>query len=169
MSAKLATCGYLSADELAACLPASERMAKGPVAVIECVQDIPCNPCEQACPVHAITVGVPITSLPVLDAAKCIGCGVCIARCPGLAIFVIDGSRPGGEGTVQLPYEAWPLPQPGDAVVALDRRGQRVGDGTVEKVLNATAQDHTAVVTVRVPKELLNTVRAISVEGRAQS
>lgn len=167
MSANLATCGYLSADELAACLPAPERMAKGPVAVIECVQDIPCNPCEEACPVRAITVGLPITSLPVLDAVKCIGCGVCIARCPGLAIFVIDASRPGDEGTVQLPYEAWPLPETGEKVAALDRAGRRVGTGTVEKVLASKAQDHTAVVTVRVPKELLNTVRAISVEGRA--
>jgi Fe-S-cluster-containing hydrogenase component 2 len=167
MSASLATCGYLTADELKPCLPAPERMAKGPVAVIECVQDIPCNPCEEACPVRAIAVGLPITSLPVLDAAKCIGCGVCIARCPGLAIFVVDGSRPGGEGTVQLPYEAWPLPRPGDEVAALDRQGRRVGTATVEKVLDGKAQDHTAVVTVRVPKDLINAVRAISVEGRA--
>ena len=169
MSSNLAICGYLSADELATCLPAPERMAKGPVAVIECVQDIPCNPCEEACPVRAITVGLPITSLPVLDAAKCIGCGVCIARCPGLAIFVVDGSRPGDEGTIQLPYEAWPLPEPGESVHALDRAGRRVGTGTVEKVLSAKAQDHTAVVTVRVSKQLLNTVRAISVEGRAEA
>ena len=100
---------------------------------------------------------------------KCIGCGVCIARCPGLAIFVVDGSRPGDEGTIQLPYEAWPLPEPGESVHALDRAGRRVGTGTVEKVLSAKAQDHTAVVTVRVSKQLLNTVRAISVEGRAEA
>jgi Fe-S-cluster-containing hydrogenase component 2 len=163
MSASLATCGYLSAAELKTCLPDPGRAARGPVAVIECIQDIPCNPCEQACPARAITVGLPITSLPVLDAARCIGCGACIAQCPGLAIFVVDGSRPGDEGTVQLPYEAWPLPKAGDRVAALDRRGGRVATGTVEKVLHGRAQDHTAVVTVRVPKDMINTVRAIRV------
>jgi len=165
MSSSLATCGYLSPAELKTCLPAPGRAAKGPVAVIECIQDIPCNPCEEACPARAITVGLPITSLPVLDAARCTGCGTCIARCPGLAIFVVDASRPGREGTVQLPYEAWPRPLAGDRVAALDRQGRRVAAGTVEKVLCGKVQDHTAVVTVRVPKELINTVRAIRVEG----
>ena len=43
--------GYLEFDELKSIqkLPDDERYAKGPVAVIECVQEIPCNPCEAAC------------------------------------------------------------------------------------------------------------------------
>ena len=168
MEARQATHGYLSAAEAAACLPARDRVARGPVAVIECVQNIPCNPCEAACPARAITVGLPITALPVLDAAKCVGCGVCIAQCPGLAIFVVDGSLPGGEGTVQLPYEAFPPPRVGEKVAALDRAGTRVATATVEKVLAGKAQDHTVVVTVRVPGELIDTVRAISVERRAE-
>lgn len=166
METKQATHGYLSDKEVAPCLPAAERMAKGPVAVIECIQDIPCNPCEKACPFQAITVGLPITTLPALDAGKCKGCGVCIAKCPGLAIFVVDCSRPGGEGTVQMPYESHPLPQIGEAVAVCDRKGQRVATGTVEKVLAVAAQDHTAVITVRVPKDLVNVVRAIRTLGR---
>jgi Fe-S-cluster-containing hydrogenase component 2 len=147
-------------------MPAAGRLEKGPVAVIECIQDIPCNPCEKACPFQAITVGLPITALPVLDAGKCRGCGACIAHCPGLAIFVVDGSRPGNEGTVQLPYESYPLPRVGEAVAACDRRGSRVAAGTVEKVLAGAAQDHTAIVTVRVPKEFIGVVRAIRPLGR---
>ena len=44
--------------------PPEERMAKGRVAVIECVQEIPCNPCENACRLGAITIGEQITNLP---------------------------------------------------------------------------------------------------------
>lgn len=53
--------------------PDEERFAKGPVAVVECVQQIPCNPCESACPFHAIQIGQPITNTPQVDRGKCIG------------------------------------------------------------------------------------------------
>ena len=43
------------------------RAAKGPVVVIECAENIPCNPCETSCPKGAISVGEPITNLPVVD------------------------------------------------------------------------------------------------------
>ena len=82
--------GYPCMEELRKVpgFPSEERMRKGPVAVIECVQEIPCNPCQAACPKKAITIGENITHLPVLDQEVCIGCGICISRCPGLAIFV---------------------------------------------------------------------------------
>ena len=40
--------GYLEYEELESIqtLPSDERYAEGPVAIIECVQEIPCNPCE---------------------------------------------------------------------------------------------------------------------------
>ena len=47
----LVNTGYLEFEELNEIqkLPSKERYEKGPVAVIECVQEIPCNPCEAAC------------------------------------------------------------------------------------------------------------------------
>ena len=49
--------GFPSLEEIRAAngWPSEERFAKGPVAIAECVQEIPCNPCEAACPMHAIT------------------------------------------------------------------------------------------------------------------
>ena len=81
--------GALSAAEAASVFPPSERAERGPVAVIECVQQIPCNPCEKACPFGAIEVGPDITNLPRLDLDKCRGCGICLSKCPGLAIFLL--------------------------------------------------------------------------------
>ena len=51
--------GVPSAEELRNCpgIPSEGRKKKGRVACVECVQEIPCNPCEGICPFHAITVG----------------------------------------------------------------------------------------------------------------
>jgi Fe-S-cluster-containing hydrogenase component 2 len=161
VSTTLTDVGYLSEEEYSKRLPSVERVTSGPVAVIECIQDIPCNPCEQACPFGAITVGEPITSLPALDAERCKGCGACIAKCPGLAIFVIDASGAGDSGTVQMPYEYQPLPKVGETVWGVSRKGERVAKAKVERVLLAKGADHTAVVTISVPKKYVNNIRSI--------
>ena len=72
-------------------IPSEERIRNGAVACIECFQNIPCNPCEEACPRGAITVGREITGLPTLDAEKCNGCGKCVSACPAL-VFQSFGS-----------------------------------------------------------------------------
>jgi Fe-S-cluster-containing hydrogenase component 2 len=141
--------------------PDLERLQKGGVAVIECVQDIPCNPCELACHQGAIRVGVPITNLPVLNDEDCSGCGLCIAACPGLAVFVVDLNYSETEATVTFPYEYLPLPQVGDVVEAVDREGEPVTKGRVTRVQNPPAFNHTAVVTIAVPKEHGEVVRGI--------
>jgi ferredoxin len=94
--------------------PKPEDFEKGPIAVIECVQEIPCDPCETACRQGAIVVGEPITNLPYFDADKCTGCGLCIASCPGQAIFVVHLHYSDEESLVTFPFEYLPLPQVGD-------------------------------------------------------
>lgn len=137
-------------------------MKKGPCAVIECPQEIPCNPCEAACPRHAISVGKPITNIPKLDESKCTGCGMCVSACSGLAIFVVNPDYSEEEATVAFPYEYLPLPSPGDTVTAVDRRGQAVCDAKVLSVMCPPRYDHTAVVTVVVPKGTENEVRSMA-------
>ena len=46
---------------------------KGIHPVIECTQNIPCNPCQDACVKHCIKIGQCITSLPVVVSENC-GC-----------------------------------------------------------------------------------------------
>ncbi|MBR4024904.1 MAG: 4Fe-4S binding protein, partial [Firmicutes bacterium] len=64
---------------------AEEMIRKGPKAVIECTEDIPCNPCSTCCNFGAITIEGSISELPCLDEEKCTGCGLCIPACPGMA------------------------------------------------------------------------------------
>jgi Fe-S-cluster-containing hydrogenase component 2 len=155
--------GYMDYEELAACqvLPDEVRYRKGPVAVIECIQEIPCNPCEAACQFHAITIGEPITRLPVLQAEKCTGCGVCVSKCPGLAIFVINKAYSKESATVSFPYEYDPIPVQGMEVNAVNRKGEYVCGARVIKVMNPKSFDHTPVVTVEIPKAYADEVRGI--------
>jgi len=143
-------------------IPTKERMLKGPVAVIECFQEIPCNVCEDACPFGAIKVGHPITNLPILDENKCKGCKLCITKCPGLAIFVIDLSSK-DEARISLPYEFLPVPVIGEEVEALDRWGFNVTKGKVIEVLYNEKFDKTYIVTMSLPKDYALNVRAIRV------
>jgi len=157
----------LDHGRLATCpgIPTEARLQEGPVAVIECAEEIPCNPCEMACARGAIRVGHPITNLPVLDTLLCIGCGECIADCPGLAIFVVDASQDARD-VVTLPYEMLPVPCPKDVVALVDRRGEIVGSGRVTHVRSSTKTDRTAIITVTVRKGLGMSVRSIDLPGQ---
>lgn len=158
--------GYLSDEELEKSpgIPSKARRERGPVAVIECTQDIPCNPCETSCKVDAITVGEDITNLPRLDEDKCVGCRSCIHICPGQAIFVVDESLSNGKATVSMPYEFLPLPEEGDTVTALDRSGSALGNAKVASVKKTGKMDQTAVVTLEVPKDWSMKARAFKLK-----
>ncbi|MGI6603773.1 MAG: 4Fe-4S binding protein [Firmicutes bacterium] len=135
-------------------------MRQRAVAVIECPQEIPCNPCETACPRGAIRVGEPITNCPELDATLCSGCGLCLTACPGLAIFLV-ARNPGGEAEVTFPYEFLPLPELGAEVEAVNRKGQRVGTGRVVAVRQPKGADGTWLITLAVPDDLAADVRGM--------
>jgi len=135
--------------------------ADAPHVLIECPEEIPCNPCETVCPSGAITVGEPIIRRPIFDISKCTNCGLCVAACPGLAVFLIDPEFSSEEGTISLPYELLPLPKSGQQVRVLDRDGVDIGQGRIERVRNSRANDRTPVVTVAVPKCILQSVRHI--------
>ena len=153
-------------DQIRKCpgYPSKQRLARGKVAVIECIQDIPCNPCELACPKHAIEIGKPITNLPVFTAELCDGCGKCIAICPGLAIFIVDNNYSSREASVSIPFEMLPLPETGEIVNALDRDGRVVCEAKVIRVKNPKSFDRTAVVTFVVPKQYSELVRNIRIK-----
>ena len=141
--------------------PSDEILDKRPTVVIECPEEIPCNPCETICKEGAIVVGDPITNLPKFLPGKCNACGKCIAICPGLAVFIVDKTYSQDEALVSFPHEYLPLPQKGDTIKAVDREGKVVCEAKVIRVLNPKAYDHTPVITVAIPKQFANVVRGI--------
>jgi len=155
--------GVLSKEELSELpgYPSLDVIEKGPVAVIECAELIPCNPCEVHCPEGAIKVGEDINDLPSLDVVKCTGCGLCIAACPGLAIFVVNRAYTESDALISIPYEFLPLPRIGEQVEALDRGGKKTCLTRVIQVRNNKKFDKTPVVSFTVPKEECMKVRHI--------
>jgi Fe-S-cluster-containing hydrogenase component 2 len=142
--------------------PSEERMRQGPVAVIECPETIPCDVCEPACHLSAVSLGGTMTALPRLDVEKCSGCALCVALCPGLAMFVVDLSYSSDEATITFPYEFLPLPEKGSRVRGTDREGEPIVDARVVKVQTGKRFDHTAVITIAIPVEYARVVRGIA-------
>lgn len=139
--------------------PSKNQLKKG-VAILECIQEIPCNPCVDACPFNAISMK-DINAPPKIDFDKCIGCSRCIEICPGLAIFVVK-IRDDGRALITLPYEFLQIPKVGDRVKTLDRKGNNRDTAIVKKVVK---REKTLVITVEVDEGSAMEVRNIQVNN----
>lgn len=149
--------GYIESEEVD--LPSEDRLREKPVAIIECPQDIPCDPCRESCPVGAILMEE-LNALPRVNFERCTGCSLCVQKCPGLAIFMVAYKEDSAE--VTIPYEFTPLPRKSQYVDGLNRKGERVCRGEVIKILpRERSSGDTSLVTVKVPKEYINEVRNI--------
>lgn len=154
ISKKLLAKGYLDDQEIERFPGANTKTKKGLVPVIECTQNIPCNPCQNVCVRGCIQVGETITNLPVINGSvDCTGCSLCVASCPGQAIFLVDETYAPGFAAVSMPYEIYPTPTEGDMGIALDRQGEILGNAEVIKVTKLKAMDQTVVLTIKVPVE----------------
>lgn len=171
ISVNLLKKGYIAEDEIER-FPGVTRKA-GIHPVMECSQNIPCNPCQDACPKHCIKIGAHITSLPAVDeSAACIGCGMCVASCSGQAIFLIQEDYEPGFSTITLPYEFLPAPQKGEIGCGLDRSGKPICEAEVVEFKTSKAFDHTNLLTIKVPEKYVMQARfykgisAVKAEGR---
>lgn len=168
LSMSLLTRGYVTEKELEK-FTGLQTHQKGIHPVIECTQNIPCNPCQEACKFGCISVGKKITNLPgVVEDSKCAGCGMCVANCPGQAIFLINEDAGDGFAAITLPYEFLPVPQTGEKGRALTRSGEPICDAEVVSVKTSPSFDHTMLLTIRVPKEYAAKARFYKPEREAR-
>ncbi len=131
----------------------ADRPADPVFPVIRCIQEIPCNPCTEACPHGLIDMPGSIMALPKFTEA-CQGCGECVVACPGLAInLVFNDYDPSGEkALLMLPFEFATDRAPyGEEVVTTDLTGEVVGKGRVISLREREDQDRRRLLMLEVP------------------
>ena len=145
--------GYIGEDEIERFPGVIHKSGIHPV--IECPQNIPCNPCQDSCKFGCIKIGDHMTALPAVESdAACKNCGACVANCPGQAIFLVDEQAGDGKATITLPYEFLPVPVKGEKGKALDRSGKPICDAEITEVRKLKAYDGTVLLTMSVPSEM---------------
>jgi NADPH-dependent 2,4-dienoyl-CoA reductase/sulfur reductase-like enzyme/Fe-S-cluster-containing hydrogenase component 2 len=132
--------------------------------MIRCIQEIPCNPCSEVCPVQSISMpSGKIIEQPQFS-GSCIACGKCVAICPGLAITVVnhDYDPSGEKALIMLP---WELPEstlvPGMVVKTSGFEGERVGSGKVMAIKFSPWQNRRRLIALEVPATEADVVAGI--------
>jgi Fe-S-cluster-containing hydrogenase component 2 len=144
--------GIPTLEQVKSKFPKEELLYKAK-AIIECYQEIPCNPCSTSCPQDAISLGDDINNIPKIDYEKCTGCGMCVYSCPGLAISTCQIND--DLVTFRIPYEMLPIPKKGETWYGINRSGKTICNVMIKSVLLNKNTDRTAVVAVEVPKQYL--------------
>lgn len=141
-------------------LPPEERKNK-PFVVVDCNYGFACNPCQFACPHGAITK-TSTSTVPHVDFTKCIGCLECVYQCPGLAIFGYNLPK----NTLYLPIEF--DMEAGQEVFLVGNNGEKLGEGTLERVLRKKNLTHIAVVKIQslYPQTEVSNVRGFIVKSK---
>ncbi len=136
--------------------------------ILHCYQEIPCNPCTTVCPHDSIQLSGKtgtIMDLPQFS-GKCIGCGLCVLICPGLAITLVRRAQEEGMAEVILPHEFDHDYKKGDEIELRDKDGLPVGTGRV-KSTRFNRKHRTHLITVEVREELA--VKAAGILVQAES
>lgn len=142
------------------------KKTEGVFPIINCAQEIPCNPCTTVCPKNCIKLdGDTIMDVPVYANDACIGCGRCVSICPGLAITLVDYRKSSDYVEVTIPFEfKEDKIKKGHVVTAVDAEGNWLQDVEVLDVENIKSNNKTLLVKLKASKENAKSIAGIRVQ-----
>ncbi len=131
--------------------------------VFYCTQEIPCNPCTSVCEQEQIeTVDDLITKLPYFKGEKdCIGCGKCIAVCPGLAIVVHDYRKDKNNPLITFPLELTDKKLEKGQKIIVVSNDEELGEFEIHRVRILKEFPKTHLVTIKLPSVIAKKAVAI--------
>lgn len=136
--------------------------------LFHCNQEIPCNPCTTVCPQDQIkTVDNIITQLPFFkDEKECIGCGKCVAVCPGLAVTLINYKKNKKYPSVTFPLElSANRIEKGKKVVVVDNE-TALGEFEVKRVRILPEYPKTQLITIEMPSKIAKQATGIKLREK---
>ena len=134
--------------------------------LFHCNQEIPCNPCTSVCPQGQIeTLDNLITQLPYFKGEEdCIGCGKCVAVCPGLAITLVDYRKDKFYPSVTFPLELTTEKISVGQKVIVVSDDRELGEFEVKRSRFLKEFPKTQLITVKIPAELAKIAVAIKLQ-----
>lgn len=133
--------------------------------LVDCPQEIPCDPCVKACSTGAISMDEGMCGKPRITEGQCNGCLSCLEVCPVSCIYLMEKRE--GETLMTLALDRLPRLSKGDEVILKDGNGKDLGRGRVIKSRAAQKDKGLRILTLKVPAEVAGSVR--TVEGMGTS
>lgn len=123
---------------------------------VYCQQEIPCDPCAASCGKKAI-IKRTLNALPEFKEENCIGCLLCVANCPGQALFYLNEELK----ELIFPFEFCARPEIGEKIDLVDEYGNILGLGEVKDFIDKKAFNRTSLIVVKGSMEDLDRTRGI--------
>jgi NADPH-dependent 2,4-dienoyl-CoA reductase/sulfur reductase-like enzyme/Fe-S-cluster-containing hydrogenase component 2/bacterioferritin-associated ferredoxin len=138
---------------------------EGVYPVFYCTQEIPCNPCTSVCDQQQIeTIDDLITQLPYFKGEQgCIGCGKCVAVCPGLAVVLVDYRKDQDNPILTFPFElAESKLEKGQKIVVVSNE-KELGIFEIHRSRILKEFPKTQLISVKLPTEIAKQAVAIKI------
>jgi len=135
--------------------------------IIRCAQEIPCNPCTEACVMQSIKIKEPtMMGRPKFD-GDCLGCTRCVSICPGLAITIVDKTYDKTKKTARV-VVPWEMPKGtvkiGQNVTTTGMEGEVIGKAKIVGMKKSEWQNRRTLMSLEVPFKDADLVAGVQIK-----